>query len=137
MFTFGLRHVDLQAQHVRAVRELARAHAAEEVEVLRDAAVAVRARRRPGSVSVPRVARISSADWLSTYASPCSMNHSANAVEVVVVVRRVVAMLAPVVAQPAHRLRDRVLVLDVLLERVGVVEAQVAAAAVLARRARS
>jgi hypothetical protein len=31
------------AQHVRAVRELARAHPAEQVEVLGDAAVAVRA----------------------------------------------------------------------------------------------
>jgi hypothetical protein len=62
---------------VRAVGELARAHAAQQVEVLRDAAVAVRA-RPPGSVSVPRLRRTSSADWLSTYASPCATNHSAN-----------------------------------------------------------
>ena len=37
------RHVDLGAQHVRAVLELAGAHAREEVEVLLDRPVAVRA----------------------------------------------------------------------------------------------
>ena len=37
------RHVDLGAQHARAVRKLAGAHAAEQVEVLLDAAVAERA----------------------------------------------------------------------------------------------
>ena len=36
------RHVDLRAQDVRAVFELARAHPGEEVEVLRDRAIAVR-----------------------------------------------------------------------------------------------
>jgi hypothetical protein len=41
-------------------------------------------------------------------------------------------MVAPVVAEPAHGPGDRVLELDVLLERVGVVVAQVAGAAVLA-----
>ena len=39
----GRRHVDLRAQHVRAVGELAGPHAREEVEVLRDRPVAVRA----------------------------------------------------------------------------------------------
>ena len=37
------RHVDLGAQHARAVRKFARAHAAEQVEVLLDRAVAERA----------------------------------------------------------------------------------------------
>ena len=37
------RHVDLRAQHVLAVRELAGAHALKQVEVVLDAAVAVRA----------------------------------------------------------------------------------------------
>ena len=37
------RHVDLRAQHPRAVGELAGAHAAEQVEVLRDGTVAERA----------------------------------------------------------------------------------------------
>ena len=38
---FGRRHVDLGAQHARAVGELACAHAREEVEVLLDRPVAV------------------------------------------------------------------------------------------------
>ena len=62
------------------------------------------------------------------------MNHSANAYRSLVVVGRVVEVRPPVVAQPPHRLLDRLLVLDVLLQRVGVVEAQVAAAAVLRAR---
>ena len=37
------RHVDLGAQHARAVGKLARAHAAEQIEVFLDAAVAERA----------------------------------------------------------------------------------------------
>ena len=52
-------------------------------------------------------------------------------IQVVVVVGRVIAMPAPVVAQPADRLGDRVLELDFLLQRIGVVVAQVAGAVVL------
>ena len=52
-------------------------------------------------------------------------------VELVVVVGRVVAVGAPVEAEPAHRVGDRRLEFDVLLRRIGVVEAEVAAAAVL------
>ena len=37
------RHVDLGAQHARAVRELARAHPVKEVEVFLDRALAIRA----------------------------------------------------------------------------------------------
>ena len=46
-FWLGDAHVDLRAQHVRAVGELAGAHAREEVEVLGDGPVAVRAHARP------------------------------------------------------------------------------------------
>ena len=42
MLMFGRRHVDPRAQHVRAVRELARPHAREQIEVLLDARLAVR-----------------------------------------------------------------------------------------------
>jgi hypothetical protein len=59
------RHVDLGPQHPRAVGELAGPHAAEEIEVLLDDAVAVGA-LPPGSVRVPRWARISSAERSST-----------------------------------------------------------------------
>ena len=58
-------------------------------------------------------------------------------VELLEVVRREVEVLAPVEAEPAHVGLDGVDVLLLLLDRVGVVEAQVAAAAELARRCRS
>src|SRR6266542_801412 len=57
-------HVDAGAQHARAVGELALPHALEEVEALLDRPVPPRA--RPGSVSVPRYSRISSAERSST-----------------------------------------------------------------------
>ena len=52
-------------------------------------------------------------------------------VELLEVVGGVVHAVAPVEAEPAHVVLDRVDVLDVFLDRVGVVEAQVAAAAEL------
>ena len=58
-------------------------------------------------------------------------------VELLEVVRGVVEVLAPVEAQPAHVRLDGVDVLLLLLDRVGVVEAQVAAAAELVARCRS
>jgi hypothetical protein len=54
-------------------------------------------------------------------------------VQRIVVVGRVVAVGAPVVSQPAHRIGDRILVLDVFLEGIRVVEAQVTDAAVFGR----
>ncbi len=55
--------------------------------------------------------------------------------EAVEVVGRVIKMRPPVEAQPLDRGLDRILVLDILLDRIGVVEAQMADAAVLARQA--
>src|SRR5438093_11783140 len=52
-------------------------------------------------------------------------------VEPVEVIRGVVLVLAPLEAEPLRRVRDGVDVLLLLLDRVGVVEAQVADAAVL------
>src|SRR4030095_5933036 len=52
-------------------------------------------------------------------------------IQCVVVIGRVIAMLAPVVAQPAHCAGDRILVFDVFLERVGVVEPEMTDSAVL------
>ena len=57
------------------------------------------------------------------------------AVELLEIVGRVIEVLAPVEAQPAHVALDGVDVFLLLLGRVGVVEAQVAAAAELLRHA--
>ena len=58
-------------------------------------------------------------------------------VELLEVVGREVEVLAPVEAEPADVRLDRVDVLLLFLDRVGVVEAQVAAAAEFAPRCRS
>ena len=122
-------HVDLGAQHARAVRKLAGAHAAEQVEVFLDAAVADTGCSVPGSVSVPRVAPhlllglvvdigLAGADQML---GPC--------VKLLEIIRRVVEVLAPIEAEPAHVALDRVDIFLLFLGRVGVVEAQVAVAA--------
>ena len=52
-------------------------------------------------------------------------------VQPIVIVRRVVAVLAPVEPKPTHRRRNGVLELDIFLDGVGVVETQIAVAAIL------
>ena len=128
---FGERHVDLRAQHVGAVGELAGAHAAEQIEILVDAAVAVRrvlarlGQRAAILADLVGRQRIDVGDALADQAL-------GELIELLVVVRRVVFAVVPVEPQPPHVVLDRVDVLDVLLDRVGVVEAEVAVAAELA-----
>ena len=126
----GAGHVDLQAQHVCAVRKLARAHAAEEVEVLGNAAAAI------GAVDARLGQRAARGAHLFRrlavhVGEPLADEPFREAIEVVVVIRGVIAVPAPVVAQPAHGIGDRVLVLDFFLERIRVVVTQVAGAVVL------
>jgi hypothetical protein len=120
-------HVDLRAQRTRAIGELALAHAMEQVEVLLDAAVAVRriaARLGEGAAVFAhflcrQVAHegIALADQL--------LGREVEHREVV----RGVAQVVPVVAEPAHVVLDGGDVFGVFLRRVGVVQAQVAHAA--------
>ncbi len=132
----GRGHVDLGAQHVGAVGELAGAHAAEQVEVLLDAAVAVRAvgagLGERAAVGADLVGRVRVDVGLATSDQLLGI-----LVELLEVVRRVVLAVVPVEAEPADVVLDRVDVLDVFLDRIGVVEAQVAGAAVTRRRRRS
>ena len=125
------RHVDLGAQHQRPVLELAGAHPREQVEVLGHRAIAIRAvLARLGeraavladlvgrqAVDVGQAGRGSGAGR-SRRAPRSSRTRRAGSVQ----------------SKPSHVHvgLDRVDVLDVFLGRVGVVEAQVAAAAELA-----
>ena len=129
------RHVDLGAQHARAVRELAGAHAAEQVEVLLDARARGNGLFCPGSVSVPRAARISSWRLVVDIGLAGADQMLGPIVEPLEIVRRVIEVLAPVEAEPAHVALDRVDVFLLFLGRVGVVEAQVAAPAEFLRHA--
>ena len=131
------RHVDLRAQHVRAVGELAGAHARGTDRGSPRPAGRGTGCRVPGSVSVPRYSRISSAVRLSTYALPVADQLHGVLVQLLEVVRRVEQPSSH--SKPSQRdvVLDRLDVLDVFLRRVGVVEAQVARAAELLRRRRS
>ena len=134
MLMLPRRHVDLRAQRARAIGELAGAHAAEKVEVLIDAARRGTASCGPGSVSVPRYSRTSSAERSQTNALPSRMSFSRAQVQHFEIVRRV-AQVVPFEAEPAHVVLDRVDVFLLFPGRVGVVEAQVAVAAEFAREA--
>src|SRR5215831_18141980 len=55
-------------------------------------------------------------------------------VQAVEIVRGVIEMRSPVVAEPAHRILDRILVFDLFLHGIRVVETQMAGPAVLGRQ---
>ena len=89
------RHVDSRAQHVRAVLELAGAHARKQIQVLVDRPVAKRARSVPARSACRDAARISSAVRLSTYALPLRIRCDGVLVERLEVVGRVLRSHRP------------------------------------------
>ena len=123
-------HVDLGAQHPGAVRELARAHAAEQVEVLGRAAVAVGAVAAGLGQGAARGAHLLGRLVVDIGVAGADQVLGP-AVELLEIIRGVVEVPAPIEAEPAHVALDRVDVFLLLPGRVGVVEAQVAAAAKL------
>ncbi|MCY1225824.1 hypothetical protein D9M72_380320 [compost metagenome] len=138
----GRGHVDLRAQHVLAVGVLAGAHVAEQLQVLFDAALAVgRGLARLGEIAAVGGDLFGGlAVDIGGAALDQGLGKGVELVEVVagvVQVRLLLAVLAcavPGEAEPVHGVDDRIDVFGVFLDRVGVVEAQVAAAAVVARQ---
>ena len=123
-------HVDLRPEHLGAVRELARAHALEQVEALLDRTVAPRTVLAGLGEGAAVLADLVSGEVVDVRLAGLDQVDRPF-VELIEVVGGVVEMLAPVEAEPADVFLDRVDVLLLLLDRVGVVEAQVAAAAEL------
>ena len=127
-------HVDLGAQNARALLEFADSHTLEQLQVLGDRSAAVRALfpdlRQSSSVA---------SDLLLAQVADVGLARldelDGVGVEGVEVVRGVVEVVSPIQAQPAQVFLHRVGILDILLGRVGVVEAQVADAPVLGRNA--
>ena len=70
----GRRHVDLRPQRAGAVGELALLHPLEQVEILRRPMRSRYGLFLPGSLSVPRCSRTSSAVRSQTYALPSLMS---------------------------------------------------------------
>ena len=124
-------HVDPGAQDAGAVRELAAPHPLEQVEALLDGPVAPRAVPAGLGQRAAVLADLVGREVVDVgVAGPDQVDRPG--VQLLEVVRGVVEVLAPVEAEPAHVGLDRVDVLLLLLDRVGVVEAEVAAAAELA-----
>ena len=91
----------------------------------------------PGSVSVPRCSRISSAVRSQTYALPALISWIGPIVELLEVVRGVEQPIFPIAAEPADVVDDRIDVLLLFLGRIRVVEPQVELAAEFLARGRS
>ena len=121
----GAGHVDLGAQHLGAARKLARAHAAEEVQVLLGRAIAPGARRARLGHGAPV-----QADLLLGLVVHVGLAGADELLGVTVhlleVVGGVVETVVPVVAQPADVLLDGEDEALLFLLGVGVVEAEVA-----------
>ena len=129
----GGGHVDLGAQHAAAVRELALLHAAEQVQVFLHAAVAIGAVDAGGGQGAAVLAHFLGTlvvDVCYALADQVLGDFIQPAEEVGREVQ-----LVPLVAQPLNVGADAVHEHRVLLGGVGVVEAQVAHAAKLFRRA--
>ena len=125
-------HVDLGAQHLGSVGELAVLHSREQIEVFLHRTVAPRrGRSRHGyrtAVFADLVLRL-----VVDIGQPLLDQYDGPFVELVEIVRRVTLQL-PLEAEPLDVALDRVDVLHVLLDGVRVVEAQVALAAVFLRQ---
>src|ERR1035441_6089562 len=127
----GRCHVDLRAQRAGAVRKLAGTHPPEKIQALGGLAVAPRAvaarlgeRAAVGADLVGgEVARIGFSR---------ANQRLAKFVELSEIVRRVEEPFLPVEPEPVHVVLDRIHVLGLFLERVRVVEAEVALSSIFA-----
>ena len=126
-------HIDLRAQRPAAVVELARAHAREEIEVLLHGPVAVGTLAPGLRQRAARLAHLLRGEVVDVRLAGLDELHRP-LVERLEVVAGVMEVLAPVEAEPAHVVHDRVDVFLALLGGVGVVEAQVTAAAIVMRQ---
>ena len=134
-------HVDARPQHMAAFRVATVAHLAQQRQALGRGAVAP-GRVAPGfgerAATGPHLLGILRID-IGMAAAHQVLGHGEQVSEVVAGVVQVRLMagggfMRPAEAQPAHRIEDRVDVLLVFLDRVGVVEAHVAMAAEVARQ---
>src|SRR5215471_8617666 len=119
--------IDLGPQPPRPIREFTRSHAAEEIEVFLGGSIA------PGTIA-SRLGQGAAGDahLLLRLVVDISLADSDQVlgplVELLEVIGRMVEMCSPVEAEPAHVALDGVDIFLLLFRRIGVVEAQMAAA---------
>ena len=130
----GRGHVDLGAQHMLAVGEFPGAHAAEQVQVLFHAAVAAGAFLAGAGQGAAVLADLVGAQVVHIGLA-LEDELLGVFVKLVEIVGGVEFTVPPFAAQPLHVLADGIHIFGVFLDGVGVVEAQVAHAAELARHA--
>ncbi len=124
------RHVDFGAQHARALGKLAGVHAHEEVEILLGRAVAVG--RRLAGLGRGTLLRGNLLGALVVDICLALLDEAHGQVkELREIVGGVVLAVGPVEAEPVDVFLDGVDILHILLDRIGIVEAQVASAAKL------
>ena len=128
------RHVDFGAQHAGAVGKLAGLHAAKQIEVLLHRTIAERAvlagfgqRAAPGADFVLRLVVDIGVAGLDQALRPV--------VQALEIIRGVIEVLSPVVAEPAHIGLNRIDIFLLFPGRIGVVETQVATPGKLLRDA--
>ena len=120
-------HVDPGAQRFRAVGELAGAHAREQIEILRHAAIAIW-RIAAGFGQRAAVFALLLGAQIAHEGSAIADQLERALVQHAEIVRGV-AQFVPLEAEPVHVVLDRLDVLDVFLGRIGVIETQMADAA--------
>jgi hypothetical protein len=120
-------HVDLRAEHVCPVLELARAHAQEQIEVLLDGTIPVRALPARLGQRPPVLAHLVGRQAVDV-GEAALYQVDGIAVQRFEVVRCVPRLALPREPQPPHVVLNRLDVLHILFGRVGVVESQVARA---------
>ena len=123
-----MRHVDLSPKHFLPVAELARAHPLEQIEILFDGPVPPRAFRTRHGHRAASLANLL-LRLIVHIGESFFYQLLGPLVQLIEIVRRIV-FAGPLESEPAHVLFDRIDVLDVLLDRIRIVEAQIAQAAV-------
>ena len=127
-------HVDFRAQDTRAVWKLTGLHAAEQVEILLHRTIAER--RLPAGLG-QRAAREANLllRLVVDISEPIPDQSLRPFIETVEIIRGIERLAGPFVAEPAHIGLDGIDVFLLFLGRIGVVEAQIAAASKLLRDA--
>ena len=121
-------HIDFRAQHAGAVRKFSPSHATEEVKVFAGEAVAVWAVAAGLGQCAARGSDLLRA--LIVDISKAALDQVFGPfIELIEVIRGMIQVRPPIKAEPAHVALDRVDIGLLLLDRIGVVKTQMAAAA--------
>ena len=123
-------HVDLGAQRARAIRKFALPHALEQIQILFDGSIAIRALLARLGQRAAILAHFVSREVINIRLACFDQLHRPG-VKLVEVIGGVEHPIAPVRTQPARVRDDRVDILLLFLLRIGIVEAQIRFAAEL------